>query len=184
MTTRLDLIAHASTDAVRATRFALDEPIDARGAVDAGVAMAPLLGGRGRLLCGSERRCRETAGLGAVVHARLDEWDLGAWAGRTWADVAAEDAAAAQAWMADPAFAGHGGESLLALLARVEGWLAEVAQAPELSGRVVAVTSPAVVRAAVVSALSAPPTAFWRIDVAPLAGVSLGAYAGRWNLRL
>jgi broad specificity phosphatase PhoE len=47
----------------------------------------------------------------------------------------------------------------------------------------VAITHPAVVRAAIVHALGAPPAAFWRIDVAPLSRTDLSGRDGRWNLR-
>nr|BFE80044.1 hypothetical protein GCM10020093_026450 [Planobispora longispora] len=59
----------------------------------------------------------------------------------------------------------------------MDGWLS--AAGP---GRTVAVTHPAVVRAAVVHALGAPARSFWRVDVAPLARVSLTGRGGRWRL--
>ncbi len=46
-----------------------------------------------------------------------------------------------------------------------------------------AVTHAAVVRAAVVVTLDAPPAAFWRIDIAPLTATVLRGGAGRWTLR-
>ncbi|OOL28057.1 histidine phosphatase, partial [Rhodococcus rhodochrous] len=51
-------------------------------------------------------------------------------------------------------------------------------------GRVVAVTHPAVIRAATVHAFGAPAAGFWRIDVRPLAQVRLHGRGGRWSLRL
>jgi histidine phosphatase superfamily protein (branch 1) len=45
-------------------------------------------------------------------------------------------------------------------------------------------THPAVLRAATVHVLDAPLAAFWRVDVEPLARLSLTCAAGRWNLRL
>ena len=67
--------------------------------------------------------------------------------------------------MTDPDAAPHGGESLTALLARVRAWLEEQAA---LDGTAIAITHGGVVKAAVVAALDAPPSAFWRIDVSPL----------------
>jgi broad specificity phosphatase PhoE len=81
--------------------------------------------------------------------------------------------------MTDPDAAPHGGESLAQVLARVRGWLD--AQAG-LSGTAVAITHAGVVKAAVVAALDAPPSAFWRIDVAPLSVTELHAHDGRWTV--
>ena len=82
--------------------------------------------------------------------------------------------------MLDPAAAPHGGESLLALLARVARWLE--ARAGD-GGRVVAVTHAGPIRAAVVQVLGAPPEAFWRLDVEPLSRTLLHARDGRWTVR-
>ena len=50
-------------------------------------------------------------------------------------------------------------------------------------GRVVAVTHPAVIRAAIVHALGAPPASLWRIDVEPLSLTRLHHGSGGWSLR-
>jgi broad specificity phosphatase PhoE len=115
------------------------------------------------------------------VDARLADWNLGSWAGRTLADVGAGDPDGARDWLGDPDAAPHGGESLTGLLNRVGAYLAEMATTP---GRHIAVTHPAVVRAAVVTVVAAPAATFWRIDVSPLTRVRLSAHACRWNLRL
>ncbi|MEU0681325.1 MULTISPECIES: histidine phosphatase family protein [Streptomyces] len=81
----------------------------------------------------------------------------------------------------DPAATPHGGESILDLCGRVAAWL-DILQAD--NGRVLAVAGSAVVRAAVLYALSAPPQAFRRIDVPPLSATRLVGRAGRWNLGL
>ncbi len=127
-------------------------------------------------------RARETAaaaGLQATVDPRLSECDFGTWSGRTLAEVHDADPGSSGAWMSDPAACPHGGESLRAMLGRVGGWLD--AQAA-LDGRTIAVTHAGVVKAAVVHALAAPPEAFWRIDVAPLALTELHAHDGRWTV--
>jgi broad specificity phosphatase PhoE len=90
--------------------------------------------------------------------------------------------AAVDAWLADPRSAPHGDESLLAFLSRVGRWL-DTRPADD-GGRIVAVAEPAVVRAALVYALKAPPSTYWNIDVRPLSTVTLNGRAGRWNLRL
>lgn len=177
---RLLLIRHASTDAVRRAAFPLDEPLDEPGIAAAGSLVGRL--GRGEALCSPARRARETAreaGLAARAVPDLGECDFGAWAGRTLAEVHADDPEGARAWMADPQACPHGGESLAALLARVGAWLA--AQA-ELDGRAITITHGGVVKAAVTHVLGAPAAAFWRVDVAPLAITELHAHDGRWTL--
>jgi broad specificity phosphatase PhoE len=81
--------------------------------------------------------------------------------------------------MTDPDAAPHGGESLTEVLARVARWLAEQAV---LDGAAVAITHAGVVKACVVTALAAPPAAFWQIDVAPLSITELHAHDGRWTI--
>ncbi len=177
---RLVLIRHASTGAVRRAAFPVDEPLDGAG-LAAARALAGRLG-RGDALSSPALRARDTAaaaGLRAAVEPALRECDFGAWAGRTLAEVHEQDPDAAVAWMTDPVVRPHGGESLAALLGRVAGWLDEQAAR---DGRAVAVTHGGVVKAAVVHALAAPPEAFWRIDVTPLALTELHAHDGRWTV--
>jgi len=81
--------------------------------------------------------------------------------------------------MTEPGAAPHGGESLTALLARVRGWLAEQAA---LDGTAIAVTHGGVISAAVVIALDAPPSAIWRVDIAPVSITELHAHDGRWTV--
>jgi broad specificity phosphatase PhoE len=181
-TTRLTLIRHAPSEATRRSAFPLDEPLDPRG-VDEARALAPRVGRFDAVWSSPAARARETAealGLTATVAAELDECDFGSWRGRTLADLHAEDPAAVAAWMEDPAAAPHGGESLLALLERVRGWLDTRAAD---GSRTAAVTHAGVIRAAVVCALDAPPLAFWRLDVAPLSRTVLHAHEGRWTVR-
>jgi broad specificity phosphatase PhoE len=175
-------VRHATSEATRRSAFPLDESLDARGLEEAR-RLASHLGRFDATWSSPAARARQTAnalGLTATVAAELDECDFGAWRGRTLANLQAEDPGAVAAWMEDPAAAPHGGESLLALLERVRGWLE--ARAGD-GGRVVAVTHAGVIRAAVVCALEAPPPAFWRLDVAPLSRTVLHAYEGRWTVR-
>lgn len=177
---RLLLIRHATTQAVRRAAFPVDEPLD-----DAGRTAAAALAGRlgcGEAVSSPALRARQTAAAAALraqVEPSIDECDFGAWAGRTLAQVHEDDPEGAGAWMTDPDACPHGGESLSALLARVDGWMH--AQAA-LDGRAIAVTHAGVVKAAVVHALGAPPTAFWRVDVTPLAVTELHAHDGRWSV--
>ena len=84
------------------------------------------------------------------------------------------------AWTSNPSSAPHGGESILGLVDRVRGWLDTAA---ELPGRTIAITHPAVIRAALIVALNASPASFWRIDVPPLTATTLHAQARGWTLR-
>lgn len=119
-------------------------------------------------------------GLPTCSEPALADWDLGTWRGRRLDELSGADPAGVRAWLTDPAAAPHGGESLLALVARVGAWLDTL---PAEGGRVLAVASPAVIRAATTHALTLPPPAFWRLDVAPLTVTELSGRSGRWNLR-
>jgi broad specificity phosphatase PhoE len=176
MAIRLTLLCHAPLARGSEVRFPEDDP------ADPSALLVPALDRFARLLTAPERRARQTAGaLGAdpVVAPVLRDCDYGTWRGRSLGEIAAADPGGTAAWIADPAAAPHGGESILALLDRVGGWL-DGGMAP---GHTVAVTHPAVIRAAVTHALGAPPGAFWRIDVEPLTIADLRHNAGRWSLR-
>jgi broad specificity phosphatase PhoE len=86
-----------------------------------------------------------------------------------------------EVWLGQPGAAPHGGESIVDLISRVSGWLESLTANPL---RTVAVTHPAVIRAAIVAALDAAPAAFWRIDVAPAGRIVMHFRGGRWTLRL
>jgi len=182
MTARLTLISHAATSASRAAAFPLDEPIDAAGEAQArtlGIDLRrPDLAWTSPALCA--RQTAAALGLDPVVEPALRDMESGSWAGRRLADIAAEEPEALAAWIAEPAAAPPGGESLAALLARVAPWLeARLGQ----SGHLVAVSHPAVIRAAIILAIGAPANAFWRIDVGPLCRVELRSNGKRWSLR-
>lgn len=183
MTVRVMLISPAVNAALREARFAGDAPLDDAGLRLARAAAAGLPGAD-RWLRGPSRRCADTAGaLGlqpAAEHA-LRDWEMGRWSGARLTEVSAAEPDGVAAWLADPAAAPHGGESLLELCARAGAWLDSLAGSA--AGRVLGVAEPAVVRAAVVHALDLPPQAFWRLDVAPLTLTELSGRSGRWNLR-
>jgi broad specificity phosphatase PhoE len=178
LTRRLLLVRHASTDAVRAAAFGSDEPLDARGRSAAARLRLPRVD---EVLVSPALRARETASLAGLIASgeAPAECDFGRWAGLTLREVAEREPDAVREWMTDPGSAPHGGESLTSVLARVGEWLS--AQAG-LSGSAVAITHGGVVKACVVIALGAPPSAFWRVDVAPLAITELRAHDGRWTI--
>lgn len=181
MTARLDLLAHGASAATRAARFPDDDALEG-SAVRALEALRGRLKDYGRVLTAPARAARETAaalGLGADVEMALRDCDYGRWRGLASKDVAAREPDGFAAWFSDPAAAPHGGESLAALIERTDAWLT---QSLARETTTLAVTHASVVRAGIVSALGAAPSAFWRIDVAPLSLARLSGHAGRWNL--
>ena len=182
MTTRLTVICHAATEATRAARFPGDEDLDMTAA-PAVSAAATHLGGH--LLAGPERRVRRTAellaaGASVAIDPALRDWDVGRWRGYDLAHVAREAPDALASWLSNAGAAPHGGESLHDLLARAEAWLGAMAGR---GGRTLAVTHPPVLRAVIVQALGAGPTAFWRIEAPPLCRARLSHDGRRWVLQ-
>ncbi|WP_104182517.1 histidine phosphatase family protein [Mycobacterium avium] len=171
---RLTMVSHAMTDAMACARFPLDEPLS-----DVGRGQVKKVGFKPKThLTSPERRACETAellGLAASVEPRLADIDCGTWRGQAWEAIDPRDL---EAWLTDPGRAPHGGESIVALIERVAEWLKSVSQPT------VAVTHPAVIRAAILLALAAPPESFWRIDIAPVSHTVMHLRDGRWTLRL
>jgi broad specificity phosphatase PhoE len=66
------------------------------------------------------------------------------------------------------------------VMIRVRKWLDSLAAR---RGRLAAVTHPAVIRAAVLVALDAPPRSFWRVDVAPASRTVMHLRGQAWTLR-
>jgi broad specificity phosphatase PhoE len=109
----------------------------------------------------------------------LQDCNYGRWTGRSLEEVQVQEPDAIAAWFRDPAAVPHGGESVVALIARVSAWLK--AQTTT-RGVIVAVTHASVIRAAIVSAIEAEPRSFWHIDIAPLSVTKLSGNHGRWTL--
>ncbi|AKS32205.1 histidine phosphatase family protein [Mycolicibacterium goodii] len=190
---RLSLVSHAMTDALAAGRFPADEPlnelghrqtgtvdISASGTGQIGASGTGQIGASGTVLCGPEKRTVQTAellGLSAEVRPELADLDCGGWRGKPLGAVEPADLAV---WLTEPTRAPHGGESIVELIERVRRWMQTVSTR---RGRLVAVTHPAVIRAAVLVALDAPPKSFWRIDIAPVSRTVLHHRAGAWTLR-
>ena len=188
LTTRLLLISHASTPALRAARFPLDEGLDEQGASKTAALRLTFASSLGSAVdeafCGPCRRTTETAlglGLDARPERALRDLDSGRWAGRSIEELIGAEPEAVTAWMADADAAPHGGESIAALMLRVSAWLD--ARCSAGAGRIVAVTHPAVMRAAVLHVSGAPALSFWAVDIAPLAVIRLQSTGRRWRLR-
>lgn len=181
MTARLVLVCHGSTDAVRQAAFPADEPLDRYGRADA-AALAKRLPKAERCWASPELRTRQTAEalqLDAISLAALRDCDYGTWKGQTLAALLARDPKAVEIWLRDAAATPHGGESLLGLMGRVAQWLdGENA----MNRPAILVTHAAIIRAAILHAIKAPPESFWRIDIAPLSITRLSGREGRWNL--
>ena len=182
---RLTLVSHAMTDAIAAARFPTDEPLNAIGRRQ---VSAPIDIGLQRItasqriaaLSGPEQRCLQTAhllGLQPSVETRLADLDVGRWRGSVLAGVRPADLAV---WLTDPACDVHGGESVIELIRRVGKWLDSLT---DNRSRAFAVTHPAVIRAAIMTALDAPPKSFWRIDIAPASRTELHFRGHTWTLR-
>ncbi|SON60203.1 Phosphoserine phosphatase 1 [Mycobacterium simulans] len=166
------------TEAMAAARFPADEPLSDIGRRQAEAAARLDIRDHMSQLSGPERRARETAellGLNATTEPRLADLDCERWRCQTLQNLDADEL---QVWLTDPAQAPHGGESIVDLIVRVGGWL------ESLAGNTVAVTHPAVIRAAILVALDIPPKSFWRIDIAPLSHTVMHYRGQRWTLRL
>lgn len=137
------LARHGETDDNAARRFQghLDPPLN-----DLGRAQARALGeelaraGIRELWSSPLRRARETAtiagaalGLAPRLEPRLMEVDVGAWAGRLYDDIEADEPALYAQWRAgSPAFRFPGGESLAEQGERVAAAITEIAAAAAL----------------------------------------------------
>ncbi|MFD3329172.1 histidine phosphatase family protein [Streptomyces sp. NPDC058701] len=187
MHVRVSLVAAARGCPLLAERFDDDRPLDATGrlAVESAARGLVPLGAADLRYCSPTPRCRATGealGYAPLVQPALRACDMGRWRGLTLAEAAAHEPDAVDAWLTDPEAAPHGGESLRAFISRVGGWL-DTRPADDGSA-IVAVTEPAVVRAALVFVLKAPPLTYWNVDVRPLSTLTLTGGPGRWYLSL
>jgi broad specificity phosphatase PhoE len=179
---RLTLVCSLPTSALHTATFPGDESIDPQSEAGAS-GWTSRLGRIDRARTSPALRAKQTAaalGLAVTVEVALRDCAYGRWTGRRLVDVQAEEPDAVAAWIGDPAVAPHGGESVLDVLSRVANWLDD--RAGE-TGHSVAVTHPAVIRAAIIHAIQATPQSFWRIDVPPLSVTDLRQNQGHWTLR-
>lgn len=187
MSVRVTLIAAARSSDLFDERFDDDRPLDQVGWHQMQLvahALVPLAAADLRY-CSPTLRSRATGdalGFAPLAQPALRDCDMGRWRGFTLGEVLAREPAAVDAWIADPRSAPHGGEPLLTFISRIGGWL-DTRPAEDIAA-IVAVAEPAVVRAALVYALKAPPRTYWYVDVRPLSTITLTGSPGRWNLCL
>ncbi|MFJ8491769.1 histidine phosphatase family protein [Streptomyces sp. NPDC094038] len=186
MPLRVTFVAAARSSPLLAERFQDDRPLDQAGWNEvqrvAG-ELLPLAAAELRY-CSPTPRSRATGdalGYAPLVQLALRDCDMGRWRGLTLGEAMAREPDQVDAWLSDPLGTAHGGESLMAFITRVGGWLDT---RPVNDGdRIVAVAEPSVIRAALVYALKAPPATYWNIDVRPLSTTTVTGRGGRWNLR-
>jgi broad specificity phosphatase PhoE len=181
VTTRLSLISHAATQAQRRAAFPLDESLEEQE-----ISKVTSLGWKApnthKILSAPELRTQQTAlalGLTASTAIELRDCDYGRWQGHALSSLQTQDPEGVWDWLADPAAAPHGGESIANLIDRVGSWLDQLTD----DGHTIAVTHPAVIRGAVVHVLNAPLHSFWRVDIAPLTLTDLRFNRRVWTLR-
>ncbi|GGQ15658.1 MULTISPECIES: histidine phosphatase family protein [Streptomyces] len=187
MHVRVSLVAAARSSSLLAERFDDDRPLDGAGwrAVESAAQGLVPLGAAELRYCSPTPRSRATGealGYAPLAQPALRECDMGRWRGLTLAEVTAQEPDAVDQWLSDPRAAPHGGESLLAFISRIGGWL-DTRPADD-GGAIVAVAEPSVVRAALVYALKAPPLTYWNVDVRPLSTMTLTGWSGQWHLCL
>jgi len=177
---RITFISHAPTAAVARAAFPLDDPIEPREFER--LQSTGWVRPRARQVCtGPEQRTRQTAnalGLDSILVAELRDLDYNSWRGRSLDEIQADDLEGITRWLTDIDAVPHGGESVASLLTRVEGWLAI-----HCSGHTIAVTHPAVIRAAIILALRAPAQSFWRVDIPPASITDLRWTGSGWSVR-
>ncbi|TAL94069.1 MAG: histidine phosphatase family protein [Paraburkholderia sp.] len=194
MQTRLLLVSHPATRAMRVGAFPADDPLDPR-ALDAlrawhGRALIVAQGVEAAQVFRSAATCvRETAealGLEAQIAPALSDADAGEWRGRRLHELAATQPEALAAWSRSPDAAPSAGESFRVVLARVGAWLDALAPSSSASPaggmQVIALTHAVVIRAALIHVLGAPAESFGRIEIAPLSIVELRrSREGAWT---
>lgn len=172
------MIAYPNTTST--PTFPGTESLDERAAATCRAASLPKPHRTDAIVCAPEpaaRRAAEELELTPVIADELAAPQLGRWAGKPLADIAAAEPEGLAAWMSDPRAVPHEGESLAALVARVGNWLDELD-----SGRTVAIVHPVTARAAVAHALGAEPGTILHVDVAPLGFVAM-TRSDRWRLQ-
>jgi broad specificity phosphatase PhoE len=183
---RLTLISHAPTPAQRDARFPADEPLEESALTKlATINWQPRRANQ--ILTAPELRTQQTAkalNLAGTPTPEIRDLNYSTWQGHTLNDLYAKDPEAVTQWLTDPTAAPHKGESIAHLITRVTNWLATLTtEATDAHTHTIAITHPAVIRAALLHTLNAPAQSFWRIDIAPLTLTDLRHNGRTWTLR-
>ena len=177
----IHMLCCASTGSVRTVAFPGDEPLDLRGreSLARRVGWLPSCD----IVVRSPALCAEQTAEGLTLDAApeplLRDCDFSRWTGQSLNQVQSQAPDELSDWLRDPRIAPHGGESFADVVTRVGGWMAGLLVA---SNSVLAITHPAVIRAAIASALGAGPDSLRHIGVAPLTRASLSSDRRRWTL--
>ncbi|RQR28996.1 histidine phosphatase family protein [Burkholderia sp. Bp9142] len=178
----LRMIAHAPTRAMRTGAFPADDPLDARGLVDAAALRESFEGGRDAIVLCSPARCaQQTAdalGLRAGIDDALRDVDYANWRGKRLHDLARDLPDELGAWIDDPSASPHGGESFEDVARRVGAWLNALPRGRDI----VAITHATIVRAAIAHVRRMDTKAVTRIEVAPLSCTVFTASRDGWTL--
>jgi broad specificity phosphatase PhoE len=178
---RLTLIAHAGTEAQKRAAFPLDEPISGWETAKSQASRWTVPRAE-HIWSAPEQRAQQTyrmLGLHAVLADELQDCDYGRWCGRKMEDIQVQEPDNIVTWLTDPSVAPHGGESIENLINRIGSWMSKQCDVKST----IAVTHPAVIRAAIVYALRIPTQLFWRFDVSPLSVTDLRFSGNLWTLR-
>lgn len=179
MASRLILIAHAPTEALRRAAFPLDEPILQREGSEGALWKGPRVE---RIHLAPEIRTQQTShllGLEGEINVDLRDCDYGTWRGRAMDEIQSDSPDGLLAWLTKPETAPHGGESIENLIRRVGMWTESL----KGTTSTIAVTHPAVIRAAIIYALRVPAQTFWRFDIPPLSLTDLRLSRDVWTVR-
>lgn len=114
-----------------------------------------------------------------ATEAALRDIDHGRWTGHSMMAIHAEEPDLLAAWMADTARTTPGGEPLAKVLARIGFWMDGQSR---MTGRVLAVTHPTIIRAAIAVALQCPVDCVFSVDIVPLSRTIL-SFNGKWRLQ-
>jgi broad specificity phosphatase PhoE len=175
VTARITFVSHAPTEALRRAAFPLDEPLLRREKMTANLKAD-------HTWSAPEQRAIQTSGilgLSSKVAEGLRDCDYGRWRGQTIEEVQSRDPEGMLQWLTRPDTAPHGGESIESLIGRAGRWMSE----QQAVRHTLAITHPAVIRAAIVSGLNLPPNTFWRFDIAPLSFTEMYFSRNTWTMR-
>jgi broad specificity phosphatase PhoE len=179
--TRITFISHATTAAVRHASFPSNEPL-IEGEIEKIASIKWVAPRAQTVLCGPEQRTQQTAkalGFEPSISSDLADVNYGVWEGKRIDDIQTGDPAGLADWLTNVHASPHGGESISQAIQRVQQWM----DRQPGTGHIIAMTHPAVIRAAILCAMHAPPESFWRIEIATLSITDLRFNGKFWTVR-